>query len=165
MISISFRPLVEPDLDLLLGWFRQPHVGEWWPTPSSEAEVFEEYLPKIRGEKDARMLAILADGYPIGMIQHWSPDPAELCGAFDCGIDLLIGDPSMIGRGLGSSVIDAFVVGEVFGRLGLSSCVADPHESNARSIRAFEKEGFQRHGAFRANGQKFLILVRLQAAQ
>jgi aminoglycoside 6'-N-acetyltransferase len=162
--AISFRPLVEADLDLLLGWFRLPHVAEWWPTPSSTTAVSEKYLPKIRGEEDSRMLAILADGCPIGMIQHWPPDPAEPCGAFDCGIDLLIGEPRMIGRGIGSRVIDAFVVGEVFGRLGLSSCVADPHENNARSIRAFEKAGFQRRGDFKEDGQKYLILARLQIA-
>ena len=88
------------------------------------------------------MFAIFADGVPIGMIQASPAEPRHAAGPGACGIDLLIGVASAIGRGLGPRVIDAFVLADLFGRGGFSACLADPHENNVRSIRAFEKAGF-----------------------
>ena len=58
------------------------------------------------------------------------------------GIDLLIGDPSVVGRGIGPLVIDAFVRTVVFAAPDVHRAVASPDPANARSIRAFEKAGF-----------------------
>jgi RimJ/RimL family protein N-acetyltransferase len=160
LTSISFRPFREEDFPQLLTWFRAPHVARWWPVPDSADAVAAKYLPRIRGEEDIRLSAILVDGAPIGMIQTSPADQQHAAGLGACNIDLLIGEEASIGAGLGPLAIEAFVTAEVFGRLGFSVCLADPHEDNQRSVRAFEKAGFTRRSRFLQDNQAFLLLSR-----
>jgi len=157
---ITFRPFREEDFPQLLAWFRTPHVARWWPVPEAADAVAAKYLPRIRGEGDARMSVILADGTPIGMMQTSPADQHHAAGPGACSIDLLIGEERSIGVGLGPRVIEAFVTAQVFGRLGFSICLADPHEDNQRSVRAFEKAGFTLRSRFLQDNQAFLLLAR-----
>ena len=93
---------------------------------------------------------IEVDGHAVGMIQTYllsaSPEYAREIGEpaeRTAGVDLLIGDATAVGRGLGSRVIDEFVRTVVFARDDVDRCVAGPDVRNARSIRAFEKAGFR----------------------
>jgi aminoglycoside 6'-N-acetyltransferase len=157
---ISFRPFREEDFLPLLAWFRAPHVARWWPVPETDAAVAAKYLPRIRGEESVCMYAILLDTVPIGMAQICPVDQQHGAIPNACSLDLLIGDTSFINRGLGSRVIDVFVTAEIFGHRGFSICLADPCEDNQRSVRAFEKAGFDLRRRFQQEGQTFLILAR-----
>ena len=157
---ISFRPFREEDFSPLLAWFRAPHVARWWPVPESNAAVAAKYLPRIRGEESVYMYAILLDAVPIGMAQISPVGQQHGVIPDACSLDLLIGDTSFINRGLGPRVIDAFVAAEIFGHRGFSICLADPHEDNQRSVRAFEKAGFELRRRFQQEGQTFLLLAR-----
>ena len=75
--------------------------------------------------------------YPDYATEIGESDPAT------AGIDLLIGDASFVGRGVGSSVIRGFVETVVFAAPGIDRCVGAPDVRNRRSIRAFEKAGFR----------------------
>jgi RimJ/RimL family protein N-acetyltransferase len=48
----------------------------------------------------------------------------------------------MIGLGLGSRAIRAFIDSVVFIDPAITACVSDPETRNGRSLRAFEKAGF-----------------------
>jgi len=157
---ISFRLFREEDFSPLLAWFRAPHVARWWPVPESDAAVAAKYLPRIRGEESVYMYAILLDAVPIGMAQICPVDQLHGTIPDACSLDLLIGDTSFINRGLGPRVIDAFVAAEIFEHRGFSICLADPHEDNQRSVRAFEKAGFELLRRFQRDGQTFLLLAR-----
>ncbi len=152
---IGFRLLGEGDLPRLVTWLRAPHVSAWWH-PMTPAEIAAKYLPRLRGETATRVHAILLDAEPIGMLQA---TPVEGGEADTCSIDLLIGDADLVGIGLGPRIIDAFAVGEVFGRLGFASCLADPADGNLRSVRAFEKAGFTRRSVEVA-GQVISLMAR-----
>jgi len=55
------------------------------------------------------------------------------------GLDLLIGEEELIGRGLGPKILASFVRDVV----GADAVVATVEHENRRSWRAFEKAGFQ----------------------
>jgi aminoglycoside 6'-N-acetyltransferase len=55
------------------------------------------------------------------------------------GVDILIGEEELLGRGLGPQILSAFVRDVV----SAGSVVATVEETNRRSWRAFEKAGFR----------------------
>lgn len=59
------------------------------------------------------------------------------------GIDLLIGEAELIGRGLGPRILAEFARDVVFAPIEITACVATVEEPNRRSWRAFEKAGFR----------------------
>ena len=71
------------------------------------------------------------------------PKEAERVGAQpdEAGIDYLIGDPALIGRGIGPEMIRAFIAKVIGPDLGLRTNVA---VANERSWRCLEKLGFVR---------------------
>lgn len=81
-------------------------------------------------------------------VQRWWNQPLDLPGVEKkfaprvAGLDLAIGDPLMIGRGLGPQVIRDFSLGVIARAPGITAIVTDPEVLNTRSVRAFEKAGF-----------------------
>ena len=73
------------------------------------------------------------------------PDWAALIDAGEgvAGVDLLLGEARLTGRGLGPQVLETFAREVVFARPGTIACVATVEEANRRSWRAFEKAGFR----------------------
>lgn len=58
------------------------------------------------------------------------------------GLDLFIGDPNFLHKGLGPEIMKRFLSEIVFARAGVESCVVGPELQNATAIRAYEKAGF-----------------------
>jgi aminoglycoside 6'-N-acetyltransferase len=125
-----------------------PHVDDWWHESLDLAGVHAKYLPRIDGTEPTHVFVIEHGGRPIGWIQwyRWADysEHAALLGAEPeaAGIDLAIGETEMIGLGLGSSAIRAFVECVVFTDPAITACISDPETRNGRSLRAFEKAGF-----------------------
>ncbi len=120
-------------------------VGNAAPTL---AVVEAKYRPLLAETSKSHNYVVLLDGRPIGLIQTYLlrdwPDYAATIGIDDgAGIDLFIGDPDLVGRGLGPRVISAFARDVVFATGTVDICVAGPDERNRRSLRASEKAGFQ----------------------
>ena len=149
---------------MLRRWLNTPHVYEWWgchvgpgalggagKDAATETQVEAKYGPIIDHGSATHRFIIEHAGAPIGLIQWYhlrdfagyaraiSEDPAGTA-----GIDLLIGEPSAIGQGLGSRAIDAFVASVVFRSPDVDRVVAGPAATNARSLRVFAKAGFRR---------------------
>ncbi len=149
-MRIGFRVLTADDLRLVHDWLGREHVRRWWGDPGSRADVVEHYLPAIEGRDPTDLYAVVVDERPVGLVQTYLvrdyPLHAALVDAGDeaAGLDLFIGDEVLVGRGLGSEVIRAFVDEVVFARAATRSCVADPDVRNIASIRSFEKAGFSR---------------------
>jgi aminoglycoside 6'-N-acetyltransferase len=145
--------MVWADLPLLLSWFGQPHVSEWWrDEPSDLAGVETEYGACIDGDDPTELFIIEAGGRPIGMIQRYLfADEPEWTRVFDgitevtgaAGIDYLIGDPDVVGRGLGSATITTFAA-MVFQWRPVASIVVTVQQANPASWRVLEKAGFRR---------------------
>jgi aminoglycoside 6'-N-acetyltransferase len=165
--ALSLVPLRRTDFPLMAEWLAQPHVAEWWGDPKGLADIEAEYGPCIDGTDPTLLFLCLEDDRPIGMVQIYrmadNPEYVAALGFADAGaLDLLIGEPSATGRGLGTQIIAAATdliwttYPEVQGAL------AGPSVRNARSQRTFEKAGFSVQGQVHVPGEPEdeLILYR-----
>ena len=150
--GISFRQLRASDLRLMHRWLNTAHVRRWWYAEgSSYAEIEEHYLPAIEGREATKLFLILYEGEPpIGFIQSYrisAKDDETYAGLVDvedsAGLDLFIGDPEYLHRGLGRHVIRRFLSEHVFIDPGVEVCVIGPEPKNVAAIRAYEKAGFR----------------------
>jgi aminoglycoside 6'-N-acetyltransferase len=142
---IEFQPLREDDLTLVRAWLEREHVRRWWRDPIEEA-----IDKRRRGIEEGRTdQYLIVEGRPAGLIQTYlvadSPDWEAIVGAEPglAGVDLLIGEEELVGRGVGPQVLKAFAREVVFARPETNACVATVEEPNRRSWRAFEKAGFR----------------------
>lgn len=130
-------------------WLAEPHVEAWWRERLDQAGLEKKYGPRIDGNEPTRVFVIENGGRPVGWIQwyRWSDYPAhamQLGAAPDAaGIDLALGEPAALGSGLGPRVIDKFIRQVVWTNPAIRAVVADPEAANVRSVRAFEKAGFE----------------------
>jgi aminoglycoside 6'-N-acetyltransferase len=74
------------------------------------------------------------------------------------GIDLFIGELSMIERGHGSALIRCFVDDRL--QKGAPRIVTDPDPANVRAVRAYEKAGFEKHHMIETPDGPALLMVR-----
>lgn len=146
---IHFRPLEGADLPRLHGWLHQPHVRQWWGEPPTLAAVEAKYLPRIRGESATQSFLILYGNGPIGYIQKYRirnyPEYAAVIqvGEQDAGLDLFIGEPDYLGRGVGSEAVRRFLRQVVFADPEVEGCVLGPAVGNLPAIRCYQKAGFR----------------------
>lgn len=144
---IRFRPLEESDLPQVEAWLRAEHVAEWWRDPLEIA--VEKRREALEGRREVDHYVILEDERPLGMIQTYRvgdhPEWGELIDAEPeaAGVDLFVGEPDAVGRGLGPEILREFARTIAFARLETTALVATVEEGNRRSWRAFEKAGFR----------------------
>jgi aminoglycoside 6'-N-acetyltransferase len=147
---VSFRALERSDFPLLQRWLSEPHVDAWWHDTLDLAGLEQKYGRRIDGIEPTHVFIIEYQSRPIGWIQwyRWSDYPkhaAELQAEPNAaGIDLSIGEVSVVGKGIGSSAIREFILNVVSAEPDITAIVTDPEERNGRSCRAFEKAGFIR---------------------
>lgn len=161
----TFRQLVRADLPMLHEWLQRPHVAEWWHEPSTLAEVEREYLPVVTNESSTHAYIAMLAGEAIGFIQSYLPmdsnegwwpeetDPGAR------GIDQFLADSDQLGRGLGSSMIDAFVE-RLFQESAVTKVQADPSPANERAIRSYLRAGFIVHKEVTTPDGPALLMLR-----
>ena len=132
---------LQADLPLLKRWLRSPHVVRWWGTSGL-------HLTALAQRSRDKHAVITADGRPVGYLCWQRPSPSELeaAGLADLpedlvDIDILIGEPELLGRGIGPRALVLLLArlrdeGVGFAGLGTST-------SNRVAIRAFEKAGIR----------------------
>ena len=144
---IAFEPLRKEDLALLREWLGREHVRPWWRDDFEES--LREYEQAIAGLDPTDHYLILFEDRPVGMIEtylvekHPEWEAIVQVGEGVAGVDLLIGEPDLIGAGLGPRVLAEFAEKVVFARPETHACIAAVDEANRRSWRAFEKAGFR----------------------
>ena len=151
MLELSFRPLVRDDFPLLSRWLAEPHVAKWWCSPSDMAYVEQEYGPAIDGTDPTELFILQIAGQavaqPIGLFQRYLlddyPDWAAAVGfPGAAGIDYLIGEPGLVGQGIGSRAIRAFSADVLARYPDANAVVAAPQQANFASWKALERAGF-----------------------
>jgi aminoglycoside 6'-N-acetyltransferase len=145
-VNLAFRRMTADDLPLVRGWLEEPHVGPWWK-PSE----IDDVTRAVRGEEPVETWLLLLDGREVGYFQLYdiACDDAYRAACATVGVapgtagmDYLLGDPELIGRGIGTEAIKHFVEDIVFGRNEYPAVTAGPEPRNAASIRVLEKNGF-----------------------
>ncbi len=136
----SFDP--ELDMERLRDWLSRPHVVRWW------GNLDQELQHALQRPGDTHAI-IVADETPVGYVCWQIPTRDELAeaGLTDLprnlvDIDIVIGEPDYIGRGIGPEAIRILLARlhreAVFSCAGLGTSV-----SNTRAIRAYAKAGFR----------------------
>jgi aminoglycoside 6'-N-acetyltransferase len=162
--EFAFRPLEQSDLGLLADWLGRPHVSPWWREPSDLAAVEAAYGPMIDGSDPTEGFIAVREGQPLAFLQRyrfddnpqWQGVVAEALaegadggdGRHDigtsAGIDYLIGDQTMTGRGLGRQMIAAFV-DLTWGRYpDITAVIVAVDQGNEASWRALRGADFLR---------------------
>lgn len=148
--DIGFRPVTPADYPLLARWLNEPEVREWWGEPEKELSDIREM---VEGRDTTRPFVIELDGAPVGYIQYWfighhqnaawvaehrwlAQVPGEAV-----GVDLSLGEPGLLSRGIGSAALAAFV--RRLRAEGFRDIIIDPDPTNARAVRAYSKAGFR----------------------
>ena len=147
-MTITFRRVEARDVSDLHRWRNEPHVMQWW-YEDDDSEPTLDVVAKNYGpdhdDKEHRYIIEL-DGRSIGYIQMYLlsdwPDYAALIQEQGAGIDLFIGEPDLVNKGIGTEVINRFVEYVVFADASITQCVIDPEIKNAAAIRAYTKAGF-----------------------
>lgn len=147
--GISFRALRASDLPLMHRWLNTPHVKRWWyGEGTSQREIEEKYSSYIDGWEPVEPFSILHEDTPIGYIQSYRiSHDKEYAALVDvessAGVDLFIGEPEYLYRGLGGPILHRFLAEHVFSDPGTEVCVIGPEPENDAAIRAYEKTGFR----------------------
>jgi GTP-binding protein LepA len=101
-------------MPLLNEWLQREHVHRWWPGTNTLEETVAYYAPALRGEEPTDHHVIVVDGRDAGMVETYLvsdyPDWEAVVqvGAGVAGVDLLIGEADLTGRGLGPEVLRAW---------------------------------------------------------
>lgn len=138
----AFRPVSERDLPMIKRWLHAEHVARWWPDASRQLAAIARHID----EPEVDPYVVDCDGRPIGYLQSYDAHAGwTLGGACDQpvgtrGIDQLIGEADMVGRGHGPRFIEAFC-GALFDA-AVPRVITDPAPANTRAVRAYAKAGF-----------------------
>jgi len=152
-MSVELRPMRRDELGLLARWLAEPHVARWWREAAGIEAVEAQYGPSLDGTDPTELLIAELDGRPIGMLQRYllADAPEYLEGLKPAGatpaaasIDYLIGEASLVGRGLGPQMISRACETLWLAYPEVTSIVVAVQQDNPASWRALEKAGFRR---------------------
>lgn len=141
----SVRPMTCDDIELLIAWRADRGVNEWYGG-------LEEATPEaIRADWDDEAWCergiIEVDDRPVGFVQWYEADVESIAlyrlpiSPTYWGIDIFLGEPSLFGQGIGTSVV-RMLSNQLLDDHIADVVVINPHQRNSRAIRSYEKAGF-----------------------
>jgi RimJ/RimL family protein N-acetyltransferase len=158
-MTITFRPITVADIPTLHRWRNLPHVSRWWhPSNPSLQLANEEYRHYLQPGSGVDAYITLLDGREMGYIQMWwvrhYPDYKPYVPVTDdmVGVDVFIGEPDYLHRGVGPRIMRRFLCDYVFSHPHVPAAIIDPLPENAAAIRAYEKAGFKHEKTFTHDG-------------
>jgi GNAT superfamily N-acetyltransferase len=129
----------------------EPHIAKWYLSGSTVEHEIADLEKCVTGEEPTHALIVVEDCRDIGWCQWYRctdyPEHAKAVGAEpdDIGLDYALGDPTRIGRGVGTALIGVLVA-NIRNRHPGAGVIADPEAANWASRRALEKNGFVLRG-------------------
>lgn len=146
---VTFRPMRHDDLAAVVRWQQAPHAERWFHGSTLTLEAAEErYGPRIDGDHPVRMWLIAVGGRGAGYVQHYRVGELDEYAVKTrapeaVGFDYLIGEPALVGRGIGTRMIWTFLRDVLVPAYpDVDRFVASPDHRNAASLRALAKCGF-----------------------
>jgi aminoglycoside 6'-N-acetyltransferase len=154
--DLWLRPLREDDLPLLARWRNEPHVRAWWemdgdPVPFTLEDARKEHEEDLAADPSTTGAIIVVEHRPVGYVQWypWAEYPEaarEMAIAFEpgaFGLDIFIGEPDVVGVGVGSRAVD-LVCRTVFEERAATSVALLTALGNVHAQRAYERAGFRK---------------------
>lgn len=161
-MNLRLREISNEDMPLVGQWLQAGHVRNAWGDPDANLLLLSE--PPAPG---AWRAIIEADGREVGLVlwQYPSRDELDAAGLSDIptsaiDIDIMIGEPSALGLGFGSSTIRQ-VAEAALSDPKVPFVMACARLDNLASQRAFAKAGFRIFRQFNdvPNG-RYVLMVR-----
>lgn len=172
--DVVFEQLKEGHFELMLVWLQTPHVKEWWDSEIlwTMAKIQEKYASYVQGYKmvagkreaiDA--FIVVFKGNSVGYIQAYDlrrHNPGmefglDMVPEKLASIDVFLGEVNVLGKGLGSFVIQEFLERVVAEKFDICGIFVD--EKNLPAHRVYERAGFKE--LLRFKSEIFLINLRL----
>jgi aminoglycoside 6'-N-acetyltransferase len=156
--AFGFRPLGPGDHATLRAWLERPHVRRWWGDPETE---FQDI---VTGDwQSLEAVVVLLDGRPIGFVQSYDVAkdgrgvfPGNPAGTR--GIDILLGEADLVGRGIGAGFVAAFAQ-HLFAR-GVPRVLTDPDPANPAAVKTYARAGFQAVGPIDTPDGPALLMIK-----
>ncbi len=152
--ALVLKPFVPVDLGRLERWLHEPHLARFWLTGKGDratrlARQRSRFIEAMEIDWLAPFTLRLGDA-PVGalLLRHVNAMPywaSHGAVAETIGIDLFLGEASLLGRGLGRRAI-ALAGQAAFSDQEVRALLADPHPRNMAAIRACEAAGFTQVG-------------------
>ena len=145
---LTLVPMGVADLEAVEGWLGQPHVARWYLAGSTIEDEIEDLRGSVTGTEPTKVFVVEVDTEPVGWCQWYRcgdyPGHAAGTGASagDVGIDYAIGEPTLVGKGLGTALVAA-LVRDARTTHPHAAIIADPDADNLGSRRVLEKNGFE----------------------
>ena len=151
--TITFRRATRADFPLLATWLAQPHVARWWNHDFTSEAVERDFGQAADGAEPSEDYIVVVDERPIGLIQYsryvdyqeYLDELAPLLVVPEeaVGIDYLIGEPTLVGRGLGTAMLRAFADHIWRSKRDASCIIVAVCSANAASWKALLNAGFR----------------------
>lgn len=157
MDALRFRRLARADFPLLARWLATPHVLRWWNHEFTLEAIEADFGPSIAGDDPAEIHLALRAEHPFGLVQwyRFADNPGyidELAPLIEAppealSLDYFVGEPALLGQGLGAAMIAA-AVARIWCDYSAAPCLIVPvNVANAASWRALERACFARVAA------------------
>jgi hypothetical protein len=149
--QFSFERVLVKYQKLILSWFQQPHVTEWFCGQGLEntiqelnkflhgSSIFQYWLAFDQQHPFALLMTSSVDK-PSDELTRWCSDTGETI-----TLDILIGDSNYLGKGIAHHLIQRFLVSRF---PHVKEVLIDPDATNLRAIHVYKKAGFQIIGEF-----------------
>lgn len=163
-MDITFRKFIETDFESIEKWLKEAHVQEFWGSEDYE-ESYERYVYRTSQDESVYQYLIMFNNKPLGYIQYywaskvgagWWPNYPDNV----VGFDFYIGEPTLLGKGLGKKIISQFS-NFLFENTNATEIIGDPSPKNKKIHHLLTSCGFQKEGLINTpDGEA--ILYRLQ---
>ena len=144
---LRLRAMRSEDLAMVEHWLAAPHVARWYLAGSSLEREIGDVRDSVDGRQPVHALVVVRGESAIGWCQWYlcEVDPAWAAdvgaGPGYVGIDYAIGEPALIGQGVGKQLVGD-LVRRVRAELPGCTVLSDPEDRNTASRRVLEKNGF-----------------------
>jgi aminoglycoside 6'-N-acetyltransferase len=151
---------------MLTRWLAEPHVQRFYQkTPVTLDDVIAEYGAAIRGKEPSLVHLAFLDGAPFAYLQCYRntdyPLWAALIGANDgISVDLFIGDPAFLHRGLGRAALTRYLDEVAFPAYpGERRAYIGHDTTNTAALSCSEAVGFRPARRFFEDGTEMQLLM------
>ncbi len=158
--------VVRPEhYQLLHRWLNTPHVAKFWDGAVSMSEVIGKYDHKIHLNTERAYFVKQQQDF-IGYISVYIAN--KVGGAWweeeedgTLGVDLLIGEESLLGKGLGASYLVVFT-DWLLEQKGVKKIITDPSPKNLSAIKSYQKAGFVNAGLITTPDGEAMVLEKVR---
>lgn len=150
-LTFNFNHVDQAHRSLVHTWLLQPHVAEWFYGQGLE-NTFKHLDEFLAGSSFAQYWLAFDRGNPFAFlitsqVDKTQDEIAKWCNAEGQAItlDMLIGDPSYLGKGYAVPVIHQFLLSQF---PNVDEVLIDPEASNVKAIHVYQKAGYNKLGEF-----------------